>query len=75
MKIRPIPQLHSTRPQIFDGGYEHPWYEHNEKLDKQELIKPNPPTQQAIEKAKFIDKPYHWNRDDSIRPRDKRTSG
>ena len=47
----------STQPRIFDGGYEHPWYKH---LDK-ELNKPNPPTEEAIEKAKFVDRTYHWN--------------
>ena len=62
----------STRPQIFDGGYEHPWYQHNEKLDKQELNKPNPPTPEAIEKAKFKDKTFHWN--GGIRSGNKRTS-
>ena len=60
----------STQPRIFDGGYEHPWYKHTDN----KLIKPNPPTQQAIEKAKFIDKTYEWNRDDSVRPRNKRTA-
>ena len=63
----------STPPRIFEH-YKHPWYEHNERLDKQELIKPNPPTQQAIEKAKFIDKTYHWNRDDSVRSGNKRSA-
>ena len=57
----------STRPQIFDGGYEHPWYKH---LDK-ELKSPKPPTQEAVEKAKFVDKTYHW--DGGVRPRNKRT--
>ena len=61
MKLRP----NSTQPQIFENGdYEHPWYKH--------LNKPNPPSQQDIEKAKFVDKTFHW--DGSIRPRDKRTS-
>ena len=63
----------STQPQIFER-YKHPWYEHNEKLDKNILIKPNPPTQKAIEKAKFIDKTYHWNRDDNIRPGNQRSA-
>ena len=63
----------STQPQIFEH-YKHPWYEHNERLDKQELNKPNPPTQQQIEKAKFIDKTYHWDRDNSVRPRNKRSA-
>ena len=57
----------STRPQIFDGGYEHPWYKH---LDK-ELKSPKPPTEEAVEKAKFVDKTYHWN--GGVRPRNKRT--
>jgi hypothetical protein len=58
----------STQPRIFDGGYEHPWYKHNE-LVKDRLIRPNPPSQEAIDKAKFVDKTYKWSRDDSIRPR------
>ncbi len=63
MKLNP----NSTRPQIFEGGYEHPWYKH--------LKKPNPPTQEAIEKAKFVDKTYHWNGgSDSVRSRNERSS-
>ena len=62
MKLNP----NSTRPQIFEGGYEHPWYKH--------LNKPNPPSPEAVEKAKFIDKTYEWNRTSNIRPRNKRTA-
>ena len=69
MKLNPN---HSTQPQIFKH-YEHPWYEHNERLDKQELNKPNPPKQQDIEKAKFVDKTYEWDRTNNIRPRSKRS--
>ena len=54
----------STQPRIFDGGYEHPWYKY--------LNKPNPPTKQAIEKAKFKDKTFHWN--GGVRSGNKRTS-
>ena len=54
----------STQPRIFDGGYEHPWYKY--------LNKPNPPTQEAVEKAKFEDKTYRW--DGGVRPRNRRTS-
>ena len=61
MKIRPT----STRPQIFKH-YEHPWYKF--------LNKPKPPTQEAVEKAKFKDKTFEWNRSDNIRPRNKRSS-
>ena len=49
MKLNP----NSTQPPIFDGGYEHPWYKH--------LKKPNPPTPEAVEKAKFKDKTFTWN--------------
>ena len=54
------------QPQIFKH-YEHPWYKY--------LNRPNPPSQEAIEKAKFVDKTYHWRGgSDSVRPRDKRTA-
>ena len=62
----------SIQPQIFDGGYKHPWYEHNERLDREQthLIKPNPPSREAVERAKFIDKTYEWKgRPSSIRHR------
>ena len=60
----------SIQPQIFEGGYEHPWYKHvNDRL-----IRPNPPTKEAIERAKFVDKTYHWSRDDSVRPRKQRVT-
>ena len=63
----------STQPQIFEK-YKHPWYEHNERLDKKaKLIKPNP-TKEAIEKAKFVDKTYEWDRTNNIRPRNKRST-
>ena len=46
-----------TQPQIFENGnYEHPWYAYEERL-----IKPNPPTPEAVEKAKFKDKTFTWN--------------
>jgi len=61
MKLNP----NSTRPQIFEH-YEHPWYTY--------LNKPKPPTQQAVEKAKFKDKTYEWNRPDNIRPRKQRST-
>ena len=38
------------------------------------LIKPNPPTAEAIEKAKFVDKTYEWDRTNNIRPRNKRST-
>ena len=59
MKLNP----NSTRPQIFDGGYEHPRYKY--------LNKPNPPSKEAVKRAKFVDKTYHWN--GSLRSRDERS--
>ena len=61
MKLRPQT---SIQPQIFSGGYEHPWYKY--------LNKPNQPTKQAIEKAQFKDKTFHWN--GGVRSGNKRTS-
>ena len=60
MKLNP----NLTRPQIFKH-YTHPWYEQNEKYLENKLNKPNPPTKEAIERAKFVDKTYHWNRNSS----------
>ena len=61
----------STQPRIFEGGgYEHPWYKH---LDKQ-LKSPNPPSKEAIEKAKFVDKTYQWSGNNRIRSGNKRSS-
>ena len=50
-----------------DRLYVHPWYKH---LEKQELKKPNPPSKEAVKRAKFVYKTYHWKRgNDSIRSR------
>ena len=61
----------STQPRIFEGGgYEHPWYKKANKLNK-----PKPPTEEAIEKAKFVDRTYHWNGGNgSVRSGNKRSS-
>ena len=37
------------------------------------LKRPNPPTPEAVQKAQFVDKTYHWN-NAGIRPRDRRTT-
>ena len=42
-----------------------------QEYDKR-LNKPNPPSQQSIEKAKFVDKTYQWSGDNRVRPRNKR---
>ena len=62
----------SIQPRIFDGStYNHPWYQHIEEEDKKVLHKPNPPSKEAVERARFIDKTYEWKgRSSSIRSRD-----
>ena len=55
----------------------HPWYEYQEngcvrRSDKAILIKPNPPSKEAVERAKFVDKTYHWA--GSLRSRDERSN-
>ena len=82
MKLRPNPN--STQPRIFEGSkYVHPWYEYNYKNislveyygdQYLQLNRPNPPSKEAVERAQFKDKTYHWQRDNSVRPRDKRSS-
>ena len=63
MKLKP----NSTQQQT--SNYVHPWDAHVAKLKA-----PNPPSQQEIEKAEFVDKTYVWSRDNSVRPRNKRSS-
>ena len=64
----------TTRADIYQH-YEHPWYKFNKDQDKNaKLIKPNPPSKEAVERAKFVDKPYHWSGAGSIRSGDKRTT-
>ena len=71
----------SIQPRIFEGSeYVHPWYRYNfEKIslvdyygkDGLQLNRPNPPSKEAVESAKFIDKTYHWQSGGSrIRSRD-----
>jgi len=74
----------STQPRIFEGsGYEHPWYNHVvkengcvKKSDKAIPIlnKPKPPSKEAIEKAKFVDKTYQWSGDNRIRSGNERST-
>ena len=45
-----------TRHDIYEH-YEHPWYKFN---SAERLHKPNPPTKEAVKKAKFVDKTYQW---------------
>ena len=63
----------TTRSDIYQH-YEHPWYKFNKENKPAELIKPNPPSKEAVERARFVDKTYKWSGSDSIRSGDKRTS-
>jgi hypothetical protein len=49
-----------TRADDIYQHYEHPWYKFN---SSQQLKKPNPPTEEAIKKAQFVDKTYQWKKD------------
>ena len=46
----------TSRADIYQH-YEHPWYKFN---SSEQLKKPNPPSQAAVKKAKFVDKTYKW---------------
>ena len=67
----------SIPPRIFEGSsYVHPWY-HKVALvdyygkDSLQLNRPNPPSKEAVERAKFIDKTYEWKgRTNSVRSGD-----
>ena len=78
MKLRPIlTQQQTSRHEVVHPSettrsdtYVHPWYEHvNNRLNR-----PNPPSKEDIEKAKFVDKTYRWNGDDNLRSGNKRSS-
>ena len=70
----------SIQPRIFEGSeYVHPWYKYTYEnialveyygKDSLQLNRPNPPSKEAVERAKFVDKTYHWTgRDSSVRHR------
>ena len=50
-------RISKHRADIYEH-YEHPWYKFN---SSEQLKKPNPPSQAAVKKAKFVDKTYKWN--------------
>ncbi len=81
MKLNPnsTPQQTSELPDPDLKVWEHPWNRHMKKFDAEKelenrLKKPKPPSKEAVERAKFVDKTYHWSGNDSVRPRNKRTS-
>ena len=45
---QPISDSHAYKPFV------HPWYTYVD------LKRPNPPTPEAVDKAKFVDKTYVW---------------
>ena len=56
-------KLRKNLTQQQTSEYKHPWYESVEQMirdDRDGLHRPNPPTKEAIEKAKFVDKTYVW---------------
>ena len=58
----------SIQPRIFEGSsYVHPWYKNVALVDYYgpdglQLNKPNPPSKESMEKAKFVDKTYRWTK-------------
>ena len=70
MKLNPnsIQSQTSDKPDPTLKVWEHPWNAHMKKWDAEKELekkfkKPNPPSQQAVERAKFVDKTYHWGGD------------
>ena len=52
-----VEQAKDRKPRIFeDSDYDHPWYA------LKDLKKPNPPTEEQIKKAQFVDKTYEWKK-------------
>ena len=79
MKLNPnsIPSQTSNKPDPTLKVWEHPWNAHMKKWDAEKELekkfkKPNPPSQQAVERAKFVDKTYQWAGSDSVRSGNKR---
>ena len=61
MKLRPLNLTHgqiSKHEVVHESEktrhdvYVHPWYEY--------VNRPHPPTEEAVKKAKFVDKTYTW---------------
>ena len=81
MKLKPP---NSIQEQISKQKvWEHPWNAHMKAFDAEKEIqkwntklkKPNPPSKESVERAKFVDKTYHWKGgDDSVRSRNKRVT-
>ena len=70
--------INGSYPRIFEGSeYVHPWYDYTKVALVEyygdnflQLNRPNPPSKEAIERAKFVDKTYEWKgRTNRIRSR------
>ena len=70
MKLKPIPN--SIQRQIFKAEQD-AYRKLIKDFQKSKLHKPNPPTPEAVQKAQFVDKTYHWN-NAGIRSRNRRTT-
>lgn len=66
MKLKQIPN--SIQRQIFEAE-QNAYRKLIEDFQKSKLHKPNPPTPEAVQKAQFVDKTYHW-KNAGIRSRD-----
>ena len=57
----------STLPQIFESPHQHAIGDLFEEWNDDDMFvedylkRPNPPTKEMIERAKFVDKTYVWN--------------
>ena len=88
MNMKLNPNLTQQQTSDIYQHYEHPWYEHvkhrisddcPEDMKKPVynllLNKPNPPSKEAVERARFVDKTYHWKGGgDSVRSGGERTT-
>ena len=58
--MKPNQTKNSTQAQISEAEIEHPFFEtpHQQAI----LTPPNPPSPEMVERAKFVDKTYVWNK-------------
>ncbi len=64
--------VHPT--EVTRDAYDHPWHQHVRRLEANKPIPPNPPSKEAVERARFIDKTYKWDGSSNIRPGNERSS-
>ena len=56
-------KLHQNKSSMQQQTSDQPWVDCPDGFDswKDKLNRPNPPTPEMIERAKFVDKTYTWN--------------